>query len=62
MKLINFSVNGLTRIGLLDNEHIVDLLAVNEISPFLSSNNLNMLNNTISVISNWEQLHNQIKK
>ena len=62
MKLINFSVNGLTRIGLLDSDHIVDLLAVNDASHFLSASDLNMLNNTINVISNWEHLHNLFKK
>ena len=56
MKLINISVNGATRVGILDGEHAVDLLAVHEASPFLSTADIATLGNTIQVIAGWHHL------
>lgn len=62
MKLINLSVNGITRVGVLDGEHAVDLLAVHDATPFLSTNDIASLGNTIQVISAWDHLKQVFSK
>ena len=56
MKLINLCVNGATRVGILDGEHAVDLLAVHEASPFLSISDIATLSSTSQVIASWDHL------
>ena len=56
MKLINLSVNGAPRVGVLDGEHVVDVLAVHEAQPFLAPAEAALLGSTVAVISHWDSL------
>lgn len=56
MKLINLSVNGAPRVGVLDGEHVVDVLAVHEAQPFLAPAEAALLGSTVAVISQWDSL------
>jgi len=56
MKLINLSVNGSTRVGVLDGEHVVDVLAVHDAHPFLDTADIAALGSTVAVISQWDRL------
>ena len=56
MKLINLSVNGAPRVGVLDGEHAVDVLAVHEAQPFLAPAEAALLGSTVAVISHWDSL------
>ena len=56
MKLINLSVNGAPRVGVLDGEHVVDVLAVHEAQPFLAPAEAALLGTTVAVISHWDSL------
>jgi 2-keto-4-pentenoate hydratase/2-oxohepta-3-ene-1,7-dioic acid hydratase in catechol pathway len=56
MKLINLSVNGTPRVGLLDGEHVVDVLAVHAAQPFLAADDIAAFGNTITLIRHWQRL------
>jgi len=56
MKLINLSVNGTPRVGLLDGDHVVDVLAVHAEQPFLASEDIPAFGNTVTLISHWGRL------
>ena len=56
MKLINLSVHGMRRVGILDGDHVVDVLAVHESHPFLSTTDIAALGSTVSVIAQWDHL------
>jgi len=62
MKLINLSVHGMRRVGILDGDHVVDVLAVHEAQAFLSTTDIAALGSTISVIAQWDHLHAQFEK
>jgi hypothetical protein len=47
MKLINLSVNGAARVGVLDGEDVVDVLAVHEAQPFLAPDDVAALGSTV---------------
>ena len=56
MKLITLSVNGTARVGLLDGDDVVDVLAVHAAQPFLASDDMPAFGNTTTVISHWDRL------
>jgi 2-keto-4-pentenoate hydratase/2-oxohepta-3-ene-1,7-dioic acid hydratase in catechol pathway len=56
MKLINLSVNGAARVGVLDGEDVVDVLAVHEAQPFLAPDDVAALGSTVAVIRRWDSL------
>ncbi len=62
MKLINLSANGMRRVGVLDGDHVVDVLAVHEAHPFLETRDIATLGNTTSVIAEWDRLHALFEK
>jgi 2-keto-4-pentenoate hydratase/2-oxohepta-3-ene-1,7-dioic acid hydratase in catechol pathway len=62
MKLINLSVHGLRRVGVLDGDHVVDVLAVHEAQPFLSTSDVAALGSTVSVIAQWDHLQALFEK
>ena len=56
MKIVNFESNGATRVGVLDGEFIVDLLATQRAQPFLDASAEAGLADTLSLIRNWDTL------
>ncbi len=62
MKLINLSVHGMRRVGVLDGDHVVDVLAVHEAQPFLTTTDIAALGSTVSVIAQWDHLHALFEK
>jgi 2-keto-4-pentenoate hydratase/2-oxohepta-3-ene-1,7-dioic acid hydratase in catechol pathway len=56
MKLINLAVDGETRVGVLDGDDVVDVLAVHAAQPFLGAAEIAALGSTVAVIRQWEQL------
>ncbi len=62
MRLINLFVNGLTRIGVMDGEYVVDVLAVDEANPFLGAADIAALSSTITVIAEWNRLRPMFEK
>jgi len=61
MKLVNFLLNGVTRIGVIDGDEIIDLLEVHQNTPCFKQSNLAALSNTISLITQWHQAQEEIK-
>ncbi len=55
MKLINIAVNGSARVGVLDGEHVVDLLALHAAQPFLDTTHMAALGSTVTVIAQWDR-------
>lgn len=62
MKLINLSAHGMRRVGVLDGDHVVDILAVHEAQPFLETRDIATLGNTVSVIADWDRMHTLFDK
>ena len=62
MKIVNLSVNDQRRVGLLDGDHVIDILAVHEAHPFLSTDEIPMLHNTVNVIDAWTRMHSAFEK
>ncbi|MBB4846240.1 2-keto-4-pentenoate hydratase/2-oxohepta-3-ene-1,7-dioic acid hydratase in catechol pathway [Paucibacter oligotrophus] len=56
MKLVNFLVNGETRMGVLDDGQVVDVLALHEAQPFLDGAAVRAMSDTASVITHWVTL------
>ena len=56
MKIINLTIDGATRVGVLDGEDVVDVLAVHEAQPFLAPSDVAALADTVSVIARWDTL------
>lgn len=56
MKIVNFQSQSGTRIGVLDGEFVVDVMAAHQASPVFTAENVALLSNTISVIAHWHEL------
>ncbi|MEJ7930080.1 fumarylacetoacetate hydrolase family protein [Ramlibacter sp. AN1015] len=56
MKIVNIEVGGVRRVGLLDGECVVDVLAVHEAQPLLPTALLPALGSTVTVIQHWDAL------
>lgn len=55
MKLIQFISNGKTRVGVLEGNDVVDLLAVHEHSPCFDAQAVAALADTVSLITHWQE-------
>ena len=56
MKIVNFKLDGATRVGIQDGDSVVDLLAAQRAQPFLGGAAEAQLGDTISLIQNWATL------
>ncbi|HEY9280265.1 MAG TPA: fumarylacetoacetate hydrolase family protein [Eoetvoesiella sp.] len=56
MKLINFEVNGALRVGVLEDEQVIDLLEVHNQAQCFDAGQVKVLSNTVSVITHWKLL------
>ena len=56
MKIINFKIDEQIRVGVLDGDTIIDLVALNDAKPFLSASHLGALTNTIELIRAWDEI------
>jgi len=56
MKIVNFRSGDQTRVGVLDNDAIVDVWAVHKAHPLVDASLEPALGNTTSVIQNWSAL------
>jgi 2-keto-4-pentenoate hydratase/2-oxohepta-3-ene-1,7-dioic acid hydratase in catechol pathway len=61
MKLINFLVNGHTRVGVLEGDTVVDLVALQEAAPFVTGPQQAALGNTIELIRAWGDIQPRLK-
>jgi 2-keto-4-pentenoate hydratase/2-oxohepta-3-ene-1,7-dioic acid hydratase in catechol pathway len=62
MKIINFLVNGNNRLGVLDGDAVVDLVALQEVAPFVTVDQKAALTNTIELIRCWSDIHPRLLK
>ena len=56
MKLVSFIANGSTRIGVIDGDELVDLLAVHGQEACFDTAQLAALGDMISLIANWDSV------
>lgn len=56
MKIVNFQSATGPRVGVLDGEHIVDVLAVHQAQPVFGADAAAQLGHTTSVIAHWDAL------
>jgi 2-keto-4-pentenoate hydratase/2-oxohepta-3-ene-1,7-dioic acid hydratase in catechol pathway len=56
MKIVNFQSQSGSRVGVLDGDFVVDVLAAHQVSSVFSPENAALLGNTISVIEHWHAL------
>lgn len=56
MKIVNFQSPSGTRVGVLDGDFVVDLLAVNQVNSVFTPAHAAHLGNTVSVIEHWHAL------
>jgi 2-keto-4-pentenoate hydratase/2-oxohepta-3-ene-1,7-dioic acid hydratase in catechol pathway len=56
MKLVNFQYQSGSRVGVLDGDFVVDVLAAHQVSSVFSPENTAHLANTLSVIAHWDVL------
>ena len=56
MKIINFKLDGRTRVGVLDGDTVVDLVALQEVHPFAADAQQAALSNTVELIRAWDGL------
>jgi 2-keto-4-pentenoate hydratase/2-oxohepta-3-ene-1,7-dioic acid hydratase in catechol pathway len=56
MKIVNFQSTSGPRVGVLDGDSIVDVLAVHQVQPVFDADALAHLANTVSVIAHWDRL------
>jgi 2-keto-4-pentenoate hydratase/2-oxohepta-3-ene-1,7-dioic acid hydratase in catechol pathway len=56
MKIVNFQSQGITRVGALDGDSVVDFLAAHEASAYLPGALRPALGSTVGVIQHWDQL------
>jgi hypothetical protein len=56
MKIVNFQSPTGTRVGVLDADHVVDVLAAHQAQPVFAPEALPHLGHTISVIAHWQAL------
>ena len=56
MKIVNFQSQSGSRVGVLDGDFVVDVLAAHQVSSVFSPENAVLLGNTISVIEHWHAL------
>ena len=56
MKIVNFQSQSSSRIGILDGDFVVDVLAVHQANSVFTPENAALLGNTTSVIEHWHAL------
>lgn len=61
MKIINFKLDGRTRVGVLDGDTVVDLVALQEVHPFAADAQQAALSNTVELIRAWDGLQPALK-
>lgn len=61
MKIINFKLGGRTRVGVLDGDTVIDLVALQEAHPFASATEQAALENTVELIRLWDGLQPSLK-
>lgn len=62
MKIVNFVVDGHPRVGVIDGEVVVDLLAVHQAQPCFEAAAAPSLTDTVSVIKRWNDLKEGVDK
>jgi 2-keto-4-pentenoate hydratase/2-oxohepta-3-ene-1,7-dioic acid hydratase in catechol pathway len=61
MKIINFLENGHTRLGVLDGDTVIDLVALQEATPFLTAAQRAALTNTVELIRGWRDIQPRLQ-
>lgn len=56
MKLVTFQSQSGPRMGVLDGDFVVDVLAAHQASPAFAPEEASLLHNTVSVIAHWQSL------
>lgn len=56
MKLVTFQFQSGPRMGVLDGDFVVDVLAAHQASPAFAPEEASLLHNTVSVIAHWQSL------
>ena len=56
MKIVNFKLNGQTRVGVLDGDTVIDLVALQATHPFASDAQQMALSNTVELIRRWDDI------
>ena len=61
MKIINFKLDGQTRVGVLDGDTVIDLVALQEALPFVSGAHVAALSNTVELIRAWDTIQPSLR-
>jgi len=62
MKIINFLVNGHTRLGVLDGDTVIDLVALQQATAFVTEAQQAALTNTVELIRGWSNIQPRLRE
>lgn len=62
MKIVNFRSGDQIRVGVLDGESIVDLLALQQAQPLVDASLAHALGNTVALIQHWDRLREPVEQ
>lgn len=62
MKIINFLVNGHTRLGVLDGDTVIDLVALQQATAFVTEAQQAALTNTVELIRGWSNIEPRLRE